>query len=148
LLRQHFSVTDSQLGSLQNSAADRARGSEYSFGILADRFSQHTIIAGGVLFWSLAAMCSGLAPTFTALFVCRGLVGIGEASVRAGSPGDDSDSFPLSIEPHTGNLRFGNAAGRRAGLALGGIMGERHGWQYAFLIVGAIGIIPVFRLSS
>jgi len=41
--------------------------------------------------------------------------------------------------------------GGAGGLALGGIMGERHGWQYAFLIVGAVGIIPglsAFKLKE
>ena len=36
----------------------------------------------------------------------------------------------------------GMILGGVAGLALGGIMGARHGWQHAFIIVGALGILP------
>src|ERR1700741_5586623 len=61
LLRQHFSVTDSQLGSLQTVLLIVLAVASIPSGYLADRFSQHTIIAAGVLFWSLASMFSGLA---------------------------------------------------------------------------------------
>src|SRR5216684_6152119 len=88
-------------------------------------------------------MCSGLAPTFAALFVCRGLVGIGEAGYAPAAQAMISDSFPVGHRALTQAIfASGMLLGGAAGLALGGIMGERHGWQYAFLIVGAIGIIP------
>jgi MFS family permease len=152
LLRQHFNVTDSQLGSLQTVLLIVLALASIPSGYLADRFSQHTIIAGGVLFWSLAAMCSGLAPTFAALFVCRGLVGIGEAAYAPAAQAMISDSFPVEHRALTQAIfASGMLLGGAAGLALGGIMGERHGWQYAFLIVGAIGIIPglsAFRLNE
>ncbi len=152
LLRQHFSVTDSQLGSLQTVLLIVLAVASLPSGYLADRFSQHTIIAGGVLFWSLAAMCSGLVPTFTALFVCRGLVGIGEAAYAPAAQAMISDSFPVEHRALTQAIfASGMLLGGAAGLALGGIMGERHGWQYAFLIVGAIGIIPglsAFKLKE
>jgi len=152
LLRQHFNVTDSQLGSLQTVLLIVLALASIPSGYLADRFSQHTIIAGGVLFWSLASMCSGLAPTFAVLFVCRGLVGIGEAAYAPAAQAMISDSFPVEHRALTQAIfASGMLMGGAAGLALGGIMGERHGWQYAFLIVGAIGVIPglsAFRLKE
>src|SRR5260370_30549172 len=36
----------------------------------------------------------------------------------------------------------GMLLGGAAGVALGGIMGEHHSWQRAFIIVGALGILP------
>ena len=33
--------------------------------------------------WALACMLCGLAPTYTTLMVCRGFVGVGEASFVA-----------------------------------------------------------------
>ena len=95
LLRQHFNVTDSQLGSLQTVLLIVLALASIPSGYLADRFNQHTIIAAGVLFWSVASMCSGLAPTFAVLFVCRGLVGIGEAAYAPAAQALISDSFPI-----------------------------------------------------
>ena len=143
LLRLHFNVTDSQLGSLQTVLLIVLALVSLFSGYLADRFSQHTIIAVGVLFWSLAAMCSGLAPTFAALFICRGLVGVGEAAYAPAAQAMISDSFPIQNRALTQAIfASGMLLGGAGGLALGGIMGERHGWQHAFLIVGALGLLP------
>ena len=143
LLRMHFNVTDSQLGSLQTVLLIVLALASLFSGYLADRFSQHTIIAVGVLFWSLAAMCSGLAPTFAALFICRGLVGVGEAAYAPAAQAMISDSFPIQNRALTQAIfASGMLLGGAGGLALGGIMGERHGWQHAFLIVGALGLFP------
>ena len=58
-LRQHFGVSDAQLGSLSTALLVVLALASIPFGYLADRFSQRKIIAAGVLFWSLAAMASG-----------------------------------------------------------------------------------------
>src|ERR1700675_317769 len=50
LLRQHFGVTDSQLGSLQTVLLIVLALASIPSGYLADRFSQHTIIAAGGVF--------------------------------------------------------------------------------------------------
>ena len=152
LLRTHFGVTDSQLGSLQTVLLIVLAVASIPSGYLADRFSQHTIIAMGVLFWSLAAMCSGLAPTFAALFVCRGLVGVGEAAYAPAAQAMISDSFPIENRALTQAIfASGMLLGGAGGLALGGLMGELQGWQHAFLIVGALGLLPglsAFKLKE
>lgn len=143
LLRQHFGVTDSQLGSLQTVLLVVLAALSLPSGYLADRLSQHIIIASGVLFWSLAATFSGLAPTFTVLVICRAMVGIGEAAYAPAAQAMISDSFPKE-QRATSQAIFatGMLLGGASGLALGGIMGERHGWQYAFIIFGVIGLVP------
>ena len=64
LLRQHFGVSDAQLGSLQMVLLVVLALASIPSGYLADRFNEPKIIAAGVIFWSLAAIASGLAPTF------------------------------------------------------------------------------------
>src|SRR5260370_17411397 len=56
LLRQHFSVTDSQLGSLQTVLLIVLAVASIPSGYLADRFSQHTIIAGDILLSTLTSL--------------------------------------------------------------------------------------------
>ena len=143
LLRQHFGVTDTQLGSLQWVLLVVLALASIPSGYLADRFNEPKIISAGVLFWSLAAIASGLAPTFAFLFVARGLVGIGEAAYAPAAQSLISDSFSKDNRAMAQSIfASGMILGGVAGLALGGIMGERHGWQHAFFIVGILGVIP------
>jgi len=143
LLRQHFGVSDTWLGSLPMVLLVILALASIPSGYLADRFNEPKIIAAGVLFWSLAAISSGLAPTFFFLFVARGLVGIGEAAYAPAAQSLISDSFPKDNRAMAQAVfASGMILGGASGLALGGIMGARHGWQHAFIIVGVIGILP------
>ena len=129
LLRRHFGVSDAQLGSLQMVLLVVLALASIPSGFLADRFNEPKIIAYGVLFWSLAAMASGLVPTFTMLVVARGLVGIGEAAYAPAAQSLISDSFSRDNRALAQAIfASGMLLGGVAGLALGGIMGERHGW--------------------
>ena len=143
LLRQHFGVTDTQLGSLQWVLLVVLAVASIPSGYLADRFNEPKIIATGVLFWSIAAVASGLSPTFAFLFVARGLVGIGEAAYAPAAQSLISDSFSRENRALAQSIfAAGMILGGVSGLALGGIMGERHGWQHAFVIVGLLGVLP------
>src|SRR6516164_5759905 len=93
LLRQHFGVSDAQLGSLQMVLLVVLALASIPFGYLADRFNEPKIIAGGVIFWSLAAIGSGLAPTFSLLILARAFVGVGEAAYAPAAQSLISDSF-------------------------------------------------------
>ena len=143
LLRQHFGVSDTWLGSLPFVLLVILAITSIPFGYLADRFSEPKIIAAGVLFWSFAAISSGFAPTFFLLFVARGFVGIGEAAYAPAAQSLISDSFSKANRAMAQAVfASGMILGSVSGLALGGIMGARHGWQHAFIIIGVIGILP------
>ena len=152
LLRHHFNVSDTQLGSLQTGLLVVLAIASIPSGYLADRFSQPKIIAAGVLFWSLASIASGLATTFAMLFVARAMVGVGEAAYAPAAQSLISDSFSFSNRALAQAIfASGMLLGGAAGLALGGIMGVRHGWQHAFIFVGAVGLIPglfAFKLKE
>jgi MFS transporter, Spinster family, sphingosine-1-phosphate transporter len=143
LLRLHFNVSDAQLGSLQTALLVVLALASIPSGFLADRFSQPKIIAAGVFFWSLASVFSGLAPTFSMLFVARALVGVGEAAYAPAAQSMISDTFAHENRALAQAIfASGMLLGGAAGLALGGIMGERHGWQHAFIMVGVVGLFP------
>jgi MFS family permease len=143
LLRQHFNVSDAQLGSLQMVCLVVLALASIPFGYLADRFNEPKIICIGVMIWSVAAIGSGLAPTFGILIFARAMVGIGEAAYAPAAQSLISDSFSREHRALAQSIfASGMILGGIFGLALGGIMGARHGWQHAFIIVGALGIIP------
>lgn len=147
LLRSELGVTDAQLGSLQTWLLVVLAVASIPSGFLADRFSQKRIIAGGVVFWSLATITSGLAPTFMLLLIARACVGVGEAAYAPAAQSMISGAFPREVRARAlAVFASGMLLGGASGLALGGVMGEIHGWHYAFVIVGVLGLIPALSI--
>jgi predicted MFS family arabinose efflux permease len=143
LLRQHLGVTDAQLGSLQTWLLVVLAVASIPFGYFADRFSETRIIAGGVIFWSLATIACGMAPTFSLLLVARAMVGVGEAAYAPAAQSMISGAFPRERRAWAQAIfATGMLLGGASGLALGGFMGALHGWQRAFAFVGLAGLIP------
>src|SRR2546427_7481230 len=143
LLRDQLGVTDAQLGSLQTWLLVVLAVASIPFGFFADRFSQTRIIARGVVFWSLATIVSGLAPSFSILLVARALVGVGEAAYAPAAQSMISGAFPQERRARAQALfAAGMLLGGASGLALGGIMGESSGWQHVFFLVGWVGLVP------
>jgi len=143
LLRDQLGVTDAQLGSLQTWLLVVLAVASIPFGFFADRFSQTRIIARGVVFWSLATIVSGFAPSFSILLVARALVGVGEAAYAPAAQSMISGAFPQERRARAQAIfAAGMLLGGASGLALGGIMGESSGWQHVFFLVGLVGLVP------
>ena len=143
LLRAHLGVSDAQLGSLQTWLLVVLAVASIPSGFLADRISRRTIIACGVLFWSLATFCSGLASSFMVLAISRAFVGVGEAAYAPAAQSMISGAFPQERRAFAQAIfASGMLIGGASGLALGGIMGEHHGWQQAFFFAAMAGLIP------
>lgn len=113
------------------------------FGFLAERMSRWLLIAAGVMVWSLASGASGLAPTFTILFLTRCLVGVGEAAYGPAAPAVISDMYP--VEQRGSKLAWFYVAipvGSAFGYILGGRMyGWTGDWRWAFYVVVPPGIL-------
>jgi predicted MFS family arabinose efflux permease len=105
-------------------------------GWLADHRPRLRLAAIGVLVWSAATLTSGLAPAFLLLLVARALSGVGEATYSVVTPSLLSDSYPR--EKRAGALSIFFAAlpvGTALAYGLGGVIGPRFGWRYAYLLV-------------
>ena len=94
-LKRTFALDDTHFGMLQSIPF----GIFYvlacvPIGRLADRYSRRMIIVAGVGLFSLFAMASGLARSFTQLFVTRIGVAVGEASLTPAALSMLSDLFP------------------------------------------------------
>jgi len=99
-------------------------------------------------------MCSGPGANLHRAFLCAGgLVGIGEAAYAPAAQAMISDSFPVEHRALTQAIFASGIAARRRrpDWRWAELWESVHGWQYAFLIVGAIGIIPglsAFKLKE
>jgi MFS family permease len=111
-------------------------------GLLADRISRWLIVGSAVVLWSLASGGSGLAATFGILFATRIFVGIGEGGYGPAAPTILSDLF--SIETRGRIMAIFCAAipvGSALGYVIGGLIGARLGWRWAFYVVAPPGLL-------
>ncbi|HEX8878053.1 MAG TPA: MFS transporter [Phycisphaerales bacterium] len=112
------------------------------FGWLADRGNRWTIVAIGVILWSLASGGSGLATFWLMMLIMRIFVGIGEAAYGPTAPTLLSDLFP--IERRGAILAWFYVAipvGSALGYVLGGAVIQFTSWHWAFLLTLPPGII-------
>jgi len=111
------------------------------FGRLADRSSRTKIIAIGLAIWSLFSGLTGFAHGFWAIFLCRVMVGVGEATLGPAALSLLSDYFPTRMRATVQSV-YSSAIALGGGLAffLGGWIGQTYGWRWAFYLLGFPGL--------
>ena len=118
-------------------------------GWIGDRSSRMRLAAAGVFVWSAATVASGLAPTYPALLLARAVVGVGEASYAVVTPSLLSDCYPADRRARVLGIFYAAIpVGTALGYIVGGFVGERHGWRYAFFIAGAPGLALALLLLA
>ena len=149
LLREHFQVSDAQLGSLQTLLLVVLAVASLPFGFFADRFSRKAIIAIGIFFWSAASLAGGLVSTFFLFQIARAMVGLGEAAYAPAAQSMISGAFPAERRAFAQAIfASGMLLGGAAGLAFGGLVGPHYGWQVTFFAVAVLGILPGVALAG
>ncbi len=122
------------------------------FGRLADRVTRTRLIAGGLAVWSLFSGLTGFAHGFWALFFCRVMVGVGEATLGPAALSLLSDYFPPRMRATVqGVYSSGVALGGGIAFFLGGWIGQTWGWRWAFYLLGFPGLalaLAVFLLRE
>lgn len=110
-------------------------------GFMADKFNKSRIIIISLLVWSLITFLTSYATSFEYLLVTRALMGISEAFYIP-------TALALIMDYHRGSTRsFANSVhmmGIMVGQSLGfigGWLAEDHSWNFAFNVLGGIGIV-------
>jgi len=157
-IRETLVITDSQYALLMGSSfAIMYAVAGLPLGRLADRFSRRAIIAGSVLFWSLATCAGGLSKSFGQLFASRMGVGAGEAGLAPAAYSLISDSFrPQHFGYAMATYKLGVKVGGGLALVIGGVLydyydgldtlvfpiiGELLPWQATIISVGLPGVL-------
>lgn len=109
-------------------------------GFMADKFNKSRIIIISLLVWSTVTFLTAFATSFGHLLVTRALMGISEAFYIP-------TALALIMDYHRGSTRsFANSVhmmGIMVGQSLGfigGWLAEDHSWNFAFNVLGGIGI--------
>ena len=122
-------------------------------GWAGDRFSRKWVTTISILFWSVATMFTGLATSFIWLVILRSVAtGGGEAFFGPanysllGQYHTDTRARAMSIHQtayYVGVILAG---------WLAGLIADKMGWQYSFIIFGAVGVfwgaLMIFRLKD
>ncbi len=106
-------------------------------------------LLGGVMVWSVFTALGGLTRNFFQLFVCRSMVGVGEAAYSPAAQSLIADFFPskgraLALGIFWGGLALGGVAG----IWLGGELEHLYGWRAAFLAVGIPGFVLAMLVAQ
>ena len=119
------------------------------FGRLADRVSRRKLIAAGLAIWSLFSGLTGFADSFWTIFLCRVLVGVGEATLGPAAMSLLSDLFPPSRRATVQSLySAGIPLGAAAAFFLGGQVAATWGWRWAFYLLGFPGLLLALVVLS
>jgi MFS family permease len=110
------------------------------------------MIAAGLAVWSLFSGLTGFANGFWPLFLCRVMVGVGEATLGPAALSLLSDYFPPRMRA-TVQAVYASGVTLGAGLAFffGGWIGQYFGWRQAFYFLGFPGLavaVLVFLLRE
>lgn len=143
LLKKELSLSDLQLALLGTTSFVLFYTTlGIPFGRLADRVSRKRLIAAGLVVWSLFSGLTAFAGTFLAIFFCRVMVGVGEATLGPAALSLLADYFPPRMRA-TVQAIYSAGIPLGGGLAffLGGFLGESMGWRWAFALLGFPGVI-------
>tara|TARA_B110000438_G_scaffold302704_1_gene361252 strand:+ start:136 stop:1491 length:1356 start_codon:yes stop_codon:yes gene_type:complete len=126
-------------------------------GRLIDKGNRRGIIAVGVFVWSCMTVACGFAKSFIQLFFARVGVGVGEATLSPAALSILSDYFPrerlgLAVSVYLSGASIGTGLAfllggaaiaffDQAGQVILPVIGEVKSWQFAFIVVGAPGIL-------
>lgn len=155
-IRHDLNLSDTQIGAANGLAFALFYAlMGIPLGRWADRHNRRNLIVGGVLAWSLATACCGLAQDFHQFLLGRLLVGVGEASLGPASVSIIAAAFRgrnvgLALAVTSVGITLG------CGVAIMGggsivhwamsasltvpALGVLRGWRLAFLLAGAPGL--------
>ncbi len=112
------------------------------FGRLADRTIRKNLIAIGLAIWSLFSGLTGYAESFWGIFLCRVMVGVGEATLGPAALSLLSDYFPVRMRATVQAIySAGIPLGGGVAFFLGGWIGDSLGWRWAFYLLGFPGLL-------
>ena len=149
-IQREFQLSGFQLGLLGSAAfAIFYTVLGIPFGRMADRVKRKWLIAAGLAVWSLFSGLTGFAGGFWSLFVCRLMVGVGEATLGPAALSLLSDYFPPRMRATVQSIySSGIAVGGGLAFFLGGQIGAAYGWRWAFYLLGFPGLLLcIFVLS-
>ena len=113
-------------------------------GWLADKTNRSRVLAIACAIWSAATMCCGGVGSYMQFAIAYMTVGFGEAGGVPPSYSIISDYFPTGHRGRAlGFYNVGPPIGAALGIAFGASIASAFSWRYAFVVLGAVGLVAV-----
>jgi MFS family permease len=141
-IRRAWGLTDSQIGWLATAFTLLYAVVGVPFGRLSDRGKRPRILGLGIAVWSLMTAASGMAWNFSALFVARLGVGVGEASCAPAANSLIGDLYPASRRARALSIfMVGLPLGGCLGTFVSGHLAAAYGWRVPFYVACVPGLL-------
>ena len=116
-------------------------------GWLADRTNRVAVLSLACGVWSAATVACGLSRSYGEFAVSRMTVGFGEAGGVPPSYAIITDYFPPGRRGTAlGIYNLGPPVGAALGIAFGAAIAAAFNWRYAFVVLGAVGLVAAVVL--
>lgn len=142
-IKTEFGVSDTMIGLLSGVAfALFYTVFGLPIGRISDRIGRKPVIAAACIAWSAMTMLCGVATSFAMLMLFRIGVAVGEAGGSAPSIAMVSQLYPARLRSRALSVfMMGPALGAVVGLGMGGWIADLYGWRWAFILIGAPGVL-------
>lgn len=142
LLEKELHLTSVQLGLLGSSFALVYGMCGIFAGAIVDRVRRVSAILWGLYIWSLICVSTALSRTFRQLLAFRAAEGLGEtlyfpASMSLISDYHGRETRSRAMGLHQTSVYIGTVAGG----FFAGLIGQRYGWRWSFIVFGGAGIL-------
>jgi MFS transporter, ACS family, hexuronate transporter len=145
-LQRQYLISDVQYGYIQSAFAFCYAFGQVFSGRLLDAIGTRTGYALSLAAWSIAAMFHAVARGFVGFRIVRALLGISESPAFPAAAKAVAEWFPRSERAFAfGFINAGTNMGVIVASALVPWLAVTYGWQWAFIITGAMGFF-VFAL--
>lgn len=139
---QSFALTPSEKGMVFSGFFIGYAAFNFIGGYLADRYGPKRVFLWAMCIWSALCALTATAFNFWSLLIVRALFGVGEGPVPTTANKVVNNWFPIRERARAVGI---NQAGGPLGGALAGpvigFLALSLGWQWSFVIVGAIGLL-------
>lgn len=147
LLEKELHLSPVQLGMLGSSFAITYGVCGIFAGAIVDRVRRVSAVLWGLYTWSLICVATAISRTFPQLLAFRAAEGLGEtmyypASTSLISAYHGHDTRSRALGTHQTAVYVGTIAGG----FFAGLIGQRYGWRWSFVVFGSAGILLGFLL--
>ena len=141
-MKADWGLSDTQLGSLVSVISVTIAICALPVSLVADRVSRVKSIVTMATVWSIASIACMFTRSYSALLAARAVVGVGEAGYGPVGVALIAAHFPDRMRSALlGGFMAAASVGSVLGVALGGVIAARWGWQAAFGVVGIPGLV-------
>src|SRR5580698_10027084 len=149
LLSREFNLSDVQLGLLGSSFAAVYGITAPLVGFVVDRMPRKIAILGGLRVWSVICMATAVSRSFAQLLFFRAAEGLGETIYFPASMSLIGDYHGKATRSRAmGTHQTSVYVGTIAGGFFAGLIGQRYGWRWSFIVFGAAGLVLSFVLGK